>query len=220
VETRVCSKCSLPKPIEEFTREKKGTNGRGRYCKPCRSSYNKNYSSKRLLYGVPANELKERKEGQGGCAICKQNKFLYADYDQETKTLRGFLCIPCLGRVKALKKLRRDEVELDSIVRYLNSEPTFTTESPDYTVLGNFAKKHETYYRKKLKEQNGVCAICKKPSEEYHRHTPLSYRQLSLDHNHQTGQLRGLLCGQCNRGLGLFYESVNTIKNAITYLGT
>jgi len=41
---------------------------------------------------------------------------------------------------------------------------------------------------------------------------------LAIDHNHHTNQVRGLLCKQCNRALGLFGDSINTIENALNYL--
>lgn len=43
---------------------------------------------------------------------------------------------------------------------------------------------------------------------------------LCVDHNHQTGELRGLLCGRCNKGLGLFRDNKNLLKQAIIYLST
>ena len=50
-------------------------------------------------------------------------------------------------------------------------------------------------YEKILKDQKGRCAICGRfPSR----------RRLDVDHNHVTGEVRGLLCHRCNRGLGFF----------------
>jgi hypothetical protein len=56
--------------------------------------------------------------------------------------------------------------------------------------------------------QDSKCAICLKDKDE----------QLSIDHNHSTGRIRGLLCGDCNRGLGLFKDNIATLKSAIEYL--
>lgn len=59
--------------------------------------------------------------------------------------------------------------------------------------------------------QNKVCAICKGnqlPHREY----------LSVDHCHDTGKVRGLLCEGCNLGLGHFKDNIKALNNAIEYL--
>lgn len=42
--------------------------------------------------------------------------------------------------------------------------------------------------------------------------------RLAVDHSHKTGTLRGLLCGSCNRAIGLFQDNIETLQRAITYL--
>lgn len=42
--------------------------------------------------------------------------------------------------------------------------------------------------------------------------------KLALDHDHKTGAVRGLLCHNCNRALGLFQDSISNLENAIDYL--
>jgi len=66
-------------------------------------------------------------------------------------------------------------------------------------------------YDRKLEGQNGVCAICGKPESQ-------SYRKLSVDHNHATNAVRGLLCYGCNRGIGSFRENPTSLHNAVVYL--
>ncbi len=73
------------------------------------------------------------------------------------------------------------------------------------------------YYNEMLKDQNDVCAICKQPE------TKLDYRTkkllpLSVDHCHTTGKIRGLLCADCNRALGMLSDSTEVLQNAIIYL--
>lgn len=68
-------------------------------------------------------------------------------------------------------------------------------------------------YQVMLQEQNGVCAICKQISKRKDR-----IINLSIDHNHKTGRIRGLLCTQCNQGLGSFKDSKEQLKAAISYL--
>lgn len=66
-----------------------------------------------------------------------------------------------------------------------------------------------------LKNQNGVCAICKQP-ETASRAGKI--KLLSVDHNHITKQLRGLLCDDCNKALGNMHENIERLKSAIEYL--
>jgi bifunctional DNA-binding transcriptional regulator/antitoxin component of YhaV-PrlF toxin-antitoxin module len=61
-----------------------------------------------------------------------------------------------------------------------------------------------------LNQQNGHCAICNKPPKEG--------RNLDVDHNHETGEVRGLLCNNCNRALGHFQESKEILQKAVNYL--
>lgn len=63
-----------------------------------------------------------------------------------------------------------------------------------------------------LEAQEGVCAICGKPE------TKPNAKYLAVDHNHETGVIRGLLCNNCNRALGLLGDNVETLQNAINYL--
>lgn len=65
-------------------------------------------------------------------------------------------------------------------------------------------------YNRMLLDQGGVCAICSQPCE--------SRRSLSVDHNHDTGEVRGLLCCHCNRGLGSFRDRADLTDKATGYL--
>lgn len=68
------------------------------------------------------------------------------------------------------------------------------------------------YYSKALAAQGGACAICGYPASELRR-------RLSIDHDHRTGQVRGLLCTTCNLGLGAFRDDPAVLAKAIEYLG-
>lgn len=67
----------------------------------------------------------------------------------------------------------------------------------------------ETYHRM-LKEQDGVCAICKKP--------PAELQPLHLDHDHQTGKPRGLLCAKCNSMLTHFGDRTEGLLKMLDYV--
>ena len=71
-------------------------------------------------------------------------------------------------------------------------------------------------YQSIYDSQGGVCAICKKPECVKFRG---KVRNLAIDHEHETGKVRGLLCMNCNRGLGAFFDDITVMHAAITYLG-
>jgi hypothetical protein len=70
-------------------------------------------------------------------------------------------------------------------------------------------------YEALLAKQKGVCAICSNP--ETRARKGKVYR-LHIDHDHQTGRIRALLCHHCNAGLGHFRDDVETMAKALAYL--
>lgn len=83
--------------------------------------------------------------------------------------------------------------------------------------------KHEAHTRKTLYgitdaeyqtlviAQKGLCAICGGPPTK-------NRRNLSVDHCHQTGKIRGLLCSNCNTAIGLFKDLPELLEKALLYL--
>lgn len=71
-----------------------------------------------------------------------------------------------------------------------------------------------------LAEQNERCAICDRHWSEcepaYKARTFLNH--LCVDHDHRTIHIRGLLCNNCNTGLGVFEENYGRFLNAMSYL--
>lgn len=69
-------------------------------------------------------------------------------------------------------------------------------------------------YNALFASQNGVCKICgNPPSGKKSKET-----FLHVDHDHVTGQIRGLLCNKCNRGLGQFLDKPELLRRAAKYL--
>jgi predicted transcriptional regulator len=79
-------------------------------------------------------------------------------------------------------------------------------------------KKFEIYgltidqYEDKWLEQDGKCAMCKKECPVYGQY------RIHIDHDHATGKVRDLLCGNCNSGLGQLRESEELLQTAIDYI--
>lgn len=66
-------------------------------------------------------------------------------------------------------------------------------------------------YNDMLEVQGGTCAICNLPCK--------TGKSLAVDHSHDTGAIRGLLCINCNTGLGHFKDNLDLLSRAMKYLG-
>ena len=103
-------------------------------------------------------------------------------------------CIDCIRKSKVLTKTRYYMRKYD-----LKKSYNITVEQYDEMLL----------------KQNSCCAICKRHKSEV---TVKRKNHLCVDHDHNTGKIRGLLCDKCNRGIGLLCDNVDILRNAIEYL--
>ena len=74
----------------------------------------------------------------------------------------------------------------------------------------------KTEYLSLIEAQNNKCAICKQPEENRGRGGKI--KNLAVDHCHETGKVRGLLCLNCNTALGSIKENKETLIQMIEYL--
>ena len=81
-----------------------------------------------------------------------------------------------------------------------------------FTVLNNENIWTLQKYENLWNNQNGLCKICESELSEG-AHKP------HVDHDHNTGEVRGILCANCNRGLGAFKDDKILLLKAIDYLG-
>ena len=70
-------------------------------------------------------------------------------------------------------------------------------------------------YNELLTKQNGKCSICGVDNNGYYRK---KLRAFAVDHCHTTSKIRGLLCSDCNTGIGLLKDNIDLLNNAIKYL--
>lgn len=73
------------------------------------------------------------------------------------------------------------------------------------------------YYNELFEKQKGVCKICGKPEIAIDK-VSKNVKNLSVDHNHVNGAIRGLLCGKCNVALGLLNDNISLLESAMQYL--
>jgi len=67
-------------------------------------------------------------------------------------------------------------------------------------------------YLQMFVDQGEVCAICKESCQ--------TKKSLSVDHDHESGKVRGLLCNRCNRALGMFRDNPTILNRAAEYINT
>lgn len=98
-------------------------------------------------------------------------------------------------------------------VRQARYEDSKRRKDPQYDMRHYYKKIHGLSleeYGAMLAAQDGLCAICRKPEQLNQR--------MAVDHHHESGEIRGLLCFRCNTGIGKFYEDITALARAIEYL--
>ncbi len=89
--------------------------------------------------------------------------------------------------------------------------------NPDDSRNNNFKSQYGItlqQYNEMVARQEGKCVICKKVPEQ----KKTGYRVLCVDHCHNTGKVRDLLCNRCNSAIGHFHDDINILESAIAYL--
>ena len=127
------------------------------------------------------------------CMTCGEEKSILEFYFRDKKTgRRHSACKECdKARVKARHQANPERTRNNDLKRN----------------YGITLEEHTKMYE----NQNGVCAICKKPGDG-------KWKKLCVDHCHTTGKVRGLLCKRCNIALGEVGDNISTLQKMIEYL--
>lgn len=208
----LCSRCTKIKTRSDFY-ERPGDKRRpvSHHCRQCAGE--KHWYKKAAEVGticsfcslprpIIANESCRKclaKSGLKKCKRCGDIKLIELDFYSKKS-----VCIPCLkvdsnDNPKSRKVFQRKN-EFSSLEK---GEQTLNR-----YLLTNYGLDLDTY-NKMVQSQNGLCAICKKPPGK---------GRLCVDHNHQTGQIRELLCRRCNLGIGSFNDDPALIESASFYV--
>lgn len=147
------------------------------------------------------------------CSTCKIDKSLELFYKNKTTTSGiSYSCKECNDKA-TIEAKRRKSLGLPSVSEekpFLHGDPN----SPDYKAFVNLKYKYGITikeYNKMFESQEGRCAICSKHQTELKK-------RLSVDHSHESGKVRKLLCPTCNHGLGNFKDDIVMLQKAIDYL--
>ena len=91
--------------------------------------------------------------------------------------------------------------------KYRDNNPGKQTQAMRKWKLKKYFGITKAYYNELLQYQKGKCGICRAPMTK-----------VAIDHSHTNGKVRGLLCNNCNVGLGMFRDDTSLLYEAITYL--
>jgi hypothetical protein len=132
-------------------------------------------------------------------------------------------CVPCNLAAKKARTALNPQANRDRVRRWqMENADRYRAKQLEYAASGrkqiadrkSYLKR--TYgltladYERMFEAQGGVCAICREARPEE--------RTLHVDHDHETGVIRGLLCFRCNNALGDFREEYELFRRAADYL--
>ncbi|NUR74533.1 MAG: recombinase [Hamadaea sp.] len=121
---------------------------------------------------------------------------------------------PDCGETKSVEDFPRTRAKTSGLHSYCKPCHTLRTRETATRLYGGFREYHlrhrygigEEAFQEMLLEQGGCCAICHDPNPDH------------VDHDHVTGEVRGILCFNCNGGLGQFRDDRELLARAIEYL--
>lgn len=197
-----CTTCGDPKPPSDFHKDRSKDDGLSRICKKCkrlskherqivRSKYHLSITHKvctNCNHEKPIEEFNVLKRAQDGRQSC---------------------CRDCQREQNRLRRLNKREELVQYSRQYYAADPTkhraYRLKSRFGLTLGD--------YKALLKAQDSRCAICGSRDPKMS-----TTKNLHVDHCHTTGRVRGLLCNNCNRGLGYFGDNFASLEAAAAYL--
>lgn len=138
-------------------------------------------------------------DGKRQCNTCEQWFPSTAEHFHRLKNRLQGKCKDCANEY--CKGWRRANIERDA----------YNKRRVKYAKYGLTPESYDAMVSK----QGGVCAICMEPEQRVNNGT---LQELTIDHCHKTGEVRGLLCRKCNVALGGFGDSEEGLLAAIAYL--
>jgi len=202
---KVCSRCGLEKPTQDFGYDRRAKSGKRSDCKECERSKCRAYrasdparsrmmSKKRLeanrehYYARKKVHYQENRE-----RLLKEQKERYG-LNRESRQIASKKYRSKNREIIVLKSRehyhRRREIERDLALRRIYG-----------IVPGTYAEM--------FREQGGVCRVCGKAQDRM---------RLCIDHDHETGAVRSLLCRNCNNALGHVHDDPALLRALAEYL--
>ena len=135
------------------------------------------------------------------CCTCKQDRPESEFWKDAHK--RDGLASQCVSCVKKYRETKGYRISKSAHDKRLYEK--VKSERREYFIQKTYGITQKEY-ELLLSKQGGLCAICRKPNK------------LNIDHDHETGKVRGLLCSTCNMMLGHAHDSPLLLEAGIRYL--
>ncbi|GAA0807083.1 endonuclease VII domain-containing protein [Spirilliplanes yamanashiensis] len=190
-DVKLCPQCGRALPATAFHRNARRPDGLAFYCKACAAERSE---ASRRRRGIAPRPRRPEPAGEGTkwCPDCRT-----------TKPLSEF------ARTKARTKARASGIHTYCLpchnARGRESKQRLHGGSREYHLRRRYGI-GQVEVDELLEAQGGRCAICGRPDPEH------------VDHDHRTGWVRGILCFNCNGGLGQFRDDPGLLGEALTYL--
>ena len=155
------------------------------------------------------------------CSKCKTEYPATTDYFYRHKSEKSGLhswCKKCRDKCNKHVRFKYKEYQRQYNKRYYAGRQDELRDSRRENRLKYIFDMTTKQYNQMLAAQNGVCAICGLPEERKRKGRILN---LSVDHNHKTDKIRGLLCSKCNTGIGMLNvdnQGIELLCSAISYI--
>jgi hypothetical protein len=123
------------------------------------------------------------------------------------------------GRRNLCRNCRRDSKRLYRFRTKASPKPK--RPRPEYRYWSKIKAKYgltEDQFKSLFEKQGSGCAICASPTPRGRLRSGEAARRFVVDHCHQTGRVRGILCNPCNSGIGILGDDPQRLRRALTYL--
>jgi hypothetical protein len=181
-----------------------------------RGSFSKMKRCAKCKTEKPLSEFHKRSARKGGvqsmCKQCTYERWLLKSADPN---YRAHHANKCRQRREAFTEDQRREYLDRAAYSARLRRQNMTPDEKQAWALNRKAKNYGTSVDEIsniLSQQNQSCAICRTPFKGK------CGREVHIDHDHDSGQVRGVLCRLCNPGLGYFRDNVDLMRHAIRYL--
>jgi 5-methylcytosine-specific restriction endonuclease McrA len=191
-----CRDCGEIKALTAFWRNKKSPDGHALYCIPCFRLRNSEAADRRAAklgrarrpHRTPEQPVPEGQKYYPGCTGVLPLDAFVRNRSAASGI--GTYCRPCQN---AKATASRNRIHGSS--RHYHLRRRYGIGAAEVAAM--------------LARQSGCCAVCLRP---------LSVKNCHVDHDHVTGRVRGILCFNCNGGLGQFRDDIRLLRRAARYL--